>query len=202
MRVAFTNNKGGTGKTTYAGITAQIIAKSGVKVVAVDLDHAQMHLSVFLTDVKDCPKVPIYRHLQDFKSQEYQCIVIDTPPSMGEEALNAIKESDVVVVPINKDKTGLLGLQEIERHIGREKIIVVTSQWKPERIRSHAKLYEALEGFGYKDAINIPENALIIDNRDNNLFWSYRISVTQARPYFDLVQRIFTVAGGSKNEQE
>lgn len=196
MRVAFTNNKGGTGKTTYAGIAAQIIAKSGVSVAAVDLDHAQMHLSVFLTDVKDCPKIPIYRHFQDFKEKNYQCVVVDTPPSMNEEALKAIKESDVVVVPINRDKTGLLGLQEIENHISREKIIVVTSQWKPDKIRSHARLYDALLEFGYKDSINIPENALIIDNRDNNSFWSYRISVNQAQPYFELVQRIFAVAGG------
>ena len=197
LTVAFANNKGGTGKSTYSSVVAQIVANSGLKVAAIDLDHAQMHLSLFIKSLERRTTIPVFTHLEDVKTEQYDMVIIDTPPALPEDTINAIKKADVVVVPINRDKTGILGLREIEGHVDKKKIIVVTSQWKM-KTRFNADLYEKLEKAGWVDAINIPENTLIIANRDENKSWDYRISQAQAAPYIELVQKIFTIAKGDK----
>jgi cellulose biosynthesis protein BcsQ len=199
MMIVFTNNKGGTGKSTYSTIMAQIMANSGMKTVAVDLDHAQMHLSLFLRNLGGDFKIPVYTSLDELKASDNKAdvAIIDTPPALSEETLSAIKTADVAVVPINRDKTGILGLQEVASHTDKRKIIVVTSQWKM-KTRFNADLYEQLEEFGWKGAINIPENIQIIHNRDANRNWDYGISAKQAEPYLKLAKAILKTRKGGK----
>ena len=197
MLVVFSNNKGGTGKSTYSTITAQIMASSGIEVVAVDLDHAQMHLSLFLRNLGAELNIPVYTSLKDLEDANYALAVVDTPPAFSDETLAALKRADVVVVPINRDKTGILGLQEVASHINRNKIIVATSQWKM-KTRFNADLYEQLEEFGWKGAINIPDNTQIIHNRDANRSWDYGISTKQAEPYLKLVKTILRIGKEGK----
>jgi cellulose biosynthesis protein BcsQ len=199
MMVVFTNNKGGTGKSTYSTVIAQIMVSSGLKVAAIDLDHAQMHFSLFLRNLGGDLKIPVYTSLADLKTadDEADAAVVDTPPAFSDETLNAIKTADVVVVPINRDKTGILGLQEVARHTDKKKILVVTSQWKM-KTRFNADLHEQLEAFGWKGAINIPENIQIIHNRDANRNWDYGISAKQAEPYLKLTKAIMKTAKEGK----
>jgi cellulose biosynthesis protein BcsQ len=199
MMVVFTNNKGGTGKSTYSTIITQIIANSGLKVAVVDLDHAQMHFGLFMRNLGGDLKIPVYTSLADLKASENNAdmVVIDTPPAFSDETLSAIKTADVVVVPINRDKTGILGLQEVASHANRDKIIVVTSQWKM-KTRFNVDLYEQLEEFGWKGAINIPENIQIIHNRDANRNWDYGISAKQAEPYLKLAKAILKTSKEKK----
>jgi cellulose biosynthesis protein BcsQ len=196
MIVVFTNNKGGTGKSTYSTVICQLAANSGLDVAAVDLDHAQMHLSLFLRSFGDALKIPVFTSLSEAAESGHPFIVIDTPPAFSEDTLAALSLADVAVVPVNRDKTGILGLQEVASHISREKIIVVTSQWKM-KTRFNADLYEQLESLGWKKAINIPENIQIIHNRDANRNWDYGISEQHAGPYLKLLQAI--LSSGKQN---
>jgi cellulose biosynthesis protein BcsQ len=201
MIVVFSNNKGGTGKSTYSTIIAQLAAASGLEVATVDLDHAQMHLSLFLKKLGAELTIPVYTSLQEALKKRKAFTVIDTPPDLSDETLEAIKKADVVVVPINRDKTGILGLKEIATHTDSAKIVVVTSQWKM-KTRFNSDLYEQLEELGWKGAINIPDNIQIIHNRDANRSWDYGVSAKQAEPYMKLLKSILKVGntktGGKK----
>ena len=197
MIVVLTNNKGGTGKTTYSTIISQIMVNSGLKVVAVDLDHAQAHLKLFLRKLGEELNIPVLTSLKEIDKYPHDVTIIDTPPAFSEETFAAIKKADVVVVPINRDKTGLLGLKEVASHVDKDKIIVVTSQWKM-NTRFNADLYEQLEGLGFKGAPNIPENIQIIHNRDANRSWDYGIPAKQAEPYLKLVKAILSIGKGGK----
>jgi cellulose biosynthesis protein BcsQ len=202
MIVVFTNNKGGTGKSTYSTIIAQLAANSGMDVVAADLDHAQMHLSLFLRNLDADIQIPVYASLGEVEKIHHSFIVIDTPPAFSEETLTALQMADVVVVPINRDKTGVLGLLEVSSHVDKGKIVVVTSQWKM-KTRFNADLYEQLESLGWKAAVNIPENIQIIHNRDANRSWDYGIAKKHAEPYLRLLSAILKTAsqsnGGKKH---
>ncbi|MDR0295504.1 MAG: ParA family protein [Prevotellaceae bacterium] len=195
MIVTFTNNKGGTGKSTYSSIIAQLASSSGLNVIGVDLDHAQMHFSLFMRFFKT---IHIFTSLSDVEAKKDAFIVVDTPPAFSDETLKALKQSDVIVVPINRDKTGILGLQEVASHIDKNRIIVVTSQWRM-NTRFNTSLYEQLQALGWIDPIEIPENILIIHNRDANKNWDYGISAKQAAPYLNLLKRILKIAGGFSN---
>jgi cellulose biosynthesis protein BcsQ len=199
MMIVFTNNKGGTGKSTYSTVIAQIMTSSGMKTAAVDLDHAQMHFSLFMRNLGEDLKIPVYTSLPDLRisGNNPDMTIIDTPPAFSDDTLNAIKTADVVVVPINRDKTGILGLREVANHAEKGKIIVVTSQWKM-KTRFNADLYEQLEEFGWKGTINIPENIQIIHNRDANRNWDYGISAKQAEPYLKLAKAILKTGKGGK----
>ena len=197
MIVTFTNNKGGTGKSTYSAVIAQLALSSGLNVVGVDLDHAQMHFSLFMRYFE---AITVYTSLSDVKTKEKAFIVIDTPPAFSEETLKALKQSDAVVVPINRDKTGILGLQEVASHINKDRIIVVTSQWRMDT-RFNTDLYDQLQALGWKSPIGIPENIQIIHNRDTNKNWDYGISARQATPYLNLLQRILKISGGNINDR-
>ena len=197
MLVVFSNNKGGTGKSTYSNITAQVLAGSGLEVATVDLDHAQMHLSLFLRNLGAGLNIPVVASLKELKTVDYNVAVVDTPPAFSDETLTALKQADVVVVPINRDKTGILGLQEVASHVDKNKIVVVTSQWRM-KTRFNTDLYEQLEELGWKNSINIPENIQIIHNRDANRGWDYGISARQAEPYLKLVKKILKIGKEAK----
>jgi cellulose biosynthesis protein BcsQ len=197
MIVVFTNNKGGTGKSTYSTIIAQLAVNSGLEVVAVDLDHAQMHFSLFLSSLGENLQIPVYTSLNEIEGESHSFVVVDTPPAFSDETLIALQRADVAVVPINRDKTGILGLAEVAAHVSKEKIVVVTSQWKM-KTRFNADLYEQLEALGWKAATNIPENIQIIHNRDANRSWDYGIAEKQAEPYMELLKAILKTASQNK----
>ena len=117
--IAFSNQKGGSGKTTLSANLSVLWANSGYKVAVVDAD-AQQSLTYWMKARKqyygDEPMGIISypfdsRNLDsDLKSikKKYDFIVIDSPPSITFETVQIIKSSDAIYVPVQPSPLDLM----------------------------------------------------------------------------------------------
>ena len=144
--ITFGIQKGGSGKTTTAGIVAYILYKQGHKVLAVDMDSqgnltemltqkdiyefhgetvlealiegdakkyihhindtlhmltAEDHLATFprwlYTDYKGKSRSKVLDGILEGVKSKYDYIIIDTPPALSDQTVNALAASDAVV---------------------------------------------------------------------------------------------------------
>lgn len=153
MKIAFSNQKGGVGKTTVCREMGISLALSGKKVLFVDTDP-QGNLSKSLTAGKTpglyyaltegqilieevTPNLSIlpgdirlslleknllgeidaYMRLkelyQDPIFQEFDFILMDTPPSLGILTLNALSASDALIIPVSCRMYSLQGTNDL-----------------------------------------------------------------------------------------
>src|SRR3989338_197805 len=161
--IAFSNQKGGCGKTTSAINIAASLASLGKRTLLLDFDpqaHATFGLGIrsdtlehsiynVLTGQENIRKsflenviVPIDEDLdlapshillstieQEFTNKDesvsrlheilrslsfpYQFVIIDCPPSLGFLTFNALRASDLVVVPIELSSFSLMGVDKL-----------------------------------------------------------------------------------------
>ena len=109
--ISFSNQKGGSGKTTLSANLAVLWSNSGYKVAVIDAD-AQNSLTYWLEARKkyygaDDIGITSYnfdvRNLKEEIKQikrKYNFIIIDSPPSITFETIQIIKASDRVFVPV------------------------------------------------------------------------------------------------------
>ena len=109
--ISFTNQKGGSGKTTLSANLAVLWSNSGYKVAVIDAD-AQNSLTYWLEARKkyygeDDIGITSYnfdvRNLKEEIKQikrKYNFIIIDSPPSITFDTIQIIKASDRVFVPV------------------------------------------------------------------------------------------------------
>ncbi len=117
--ISFSNQKGGSGKTTLSANLAVLWSNSGYKVAVVDAD-AQNSLTYWLEARKkyygeDDIGITSYnfdvRNLKEEIQQikrKYNFIIIDSPPSITFETIQIIKASDKVFVPVQPSPLDLL----------------------------------------------------------------------------------------------
>ena len=109
--IAFSNQKGGSGKSTLSANIAVLWSNSGYKVAVIDAD-AQKSLTYWLGERKkyygdDDIGIDHYdfdiRNLSEEIKQikrKYDFIIIDSPPSITFETLQIVKVSNGVFVPV------------------------------------------------------------------------------------------------------
>ena len=109
--ISFSNQKGGSGKTTLSANLAVLWSNSGYKVAVIDAD-AQNSLTYWLEARKkyygeDDIGITSYnfdvRNLKEEIKQiksKYNFIIIDSPPSITFDTIQIIKASDRVFVPV------------------------------------------------------------------------------------------------------
>ncbi len=151
--ITFGIQKGGSGKTTTAGVVAYILYKQGNKVLAVDMDSqgnltemltqrdiydfhgktvleamkegkvekyihkikdnldiltAEDHLATFprwlYTDYKGKSRSKVLQGILESVRDHYDYIIIDTPPALSDQTVNALAASDAVVVLFETSK--------------------------------------------------------------------------------------------------
>jgi len=153
MRIVFSNQKGGVGKTTVCREMGISLSLQGKKVLIVDTDP-QGNLSKSLIDGKTpglyyaltegqilieevTPNLSIlpgdirlslleknllgeidaYQRLKDLYQdpifQDFDFILIDTPPSLGILTLNALSASDALVIPVSCRMYSLQGTNDL-----------------------------------------------------------------------------------------
>ena len=143
--IAVANQKGGTGKTTTSTCLAGALQLLGKKVLLVDCDAqcnatdtygAQTEDVCTLFDVmtrqgtvkegiQHCETGDILpsdnfrlREALESVSEQYDYIVLDTPPQLGLALVNALIAANSIIVPITADRYALAGLSQLSQTIG------------------------------------------------------------------------------------
>ena len=150
--IAFSNQKGGSGKSTLSANIAVLWSNSGYKVAVIDADP-QKSLSYWLTERKkyygdDDIGINFYnfdiRNLtEEVKKtkRKYDFIIIDSPPAITFETLQIIKASNGVFVPVQPsplDLMATLPFLQIAREERKNPLIILN------RVMPRAKLTDAM----------------------------------------------------------
>ncbi len=145
--LAFTNQKGGSGKTTLSANLAVLWGNSQYKVAVIDADH-QKSLTYWIEarkkyygendigfDVLTYDSHNLRENIKNIK-RKYNFIIIDSPPSITFDTIQIVKNADRVFVPMQPSPLDLmatipfLNLTKQER----KKAIVVLNRVMP-RVR-------------------------------------------------------------------
>ena len=106
--ITFANRKGGVGKTTSAVYIATILSRFG-KVLLKDCDP-QGSATEWLEDIDDLPFDFELANLRNMKRAEnYDYVVIDTPPHNPDIINAAVKAADLVIIPSEASSMELSG---------------------------------------------------------------------------------------------
>ena len=130
--ISFSNQKGGSGKTTLSANLAVLWSNSGYKVAVIDAD-AQNSLTYWLEARKkyygeDDIGITSYnfdvRNLKEEIKQiksKYNFIIIDSPPSITFDTIQIIKASDRVFVPVQPSPLDLMATVPFLNLVKQEK---------------------------------------------------------------------------------
>ena len=150
--IAFSNQKGGSGKSTLSANLAVLWSNSGYKVAVIDADP-QKSLTYWLSERKkyygaDDIGNNFYnfdiRNLTDEVKKikrKYDFIIIDSPPAITLETLQIIKASNGVFVPVQPsplDLMATLPFLQIAREERKKPLIILN------RVMPRAKLTDAM----------------------------------------------------------
>ena len=150
--ITFSNQKGGSGKSTLSANLAVLWSNSGYKVAVIDADP-QKSLTFWLSERKkyygaDDIGINFYnfdiRNLaEEVKKikRKYDFIIIDSPPAITFETLQIIKASNGVFVPVQPsplDLMATLPFLQIAREERKKPLIILN------RVMPRAKLTDAM----------------------------------------------------------
>ena len=150
--IAFSNQKGGSGKSTLTANMAVLWSNSGYKVAVIDAD-AQKSLTYWLTERKkyygeddigiDAYQFDVRNLTEELKNikRKYDFILIDSPPSITFETIQIVKAANGLFVPVQPsplDLMATLPFLQIAKQERKNPIIILN------RVMPRAKLTEAM----------------------------------------------------------
>ena len=150
--ITFSNQKGGSGKSTLSANLAVLWSNSGYKVAVIDADP-QKSLTYWLSERKkyygdDDIGINFYNFdiinlTEEVKKikRKYDFIIIDSPPAITFETLQIIKASNGVFVPVQPsplDLMATLPFLQIAREEKKKPLIILN------RVMPRAKLTDAM----------------------------------------------------------
>ena len=108
MKIAISNLKGGVGKTTIAQNLAVCFAHMGFKTCIVDTDTNQNSLAWCGVRSDDVPSITVVGVTDssalgktvDNLHRDYEVVIIDGTPSLGEMTTRIILTADMLIIPI------------------------------------------------------------------------------------------------------
>jgi chromosome partitioning protein len=120
VTIAVANYKGGSGKTTSAAFIAHVLHETGRRVAVADADRENQSLVKWSakTDlpfpVFGLPVANLHRQLPGLIGDEFDAVVIDTPPMKDERAIvvSALRAATHVVIPMAPTK---IEYEELEK---------------------------------------------------------------------------------------
>ena len=150
--ISFSNQKGGSGKTTLAANLAVLWANSNYRVAVIDAD-AQNSLTYWLEARKkyygsEPTGIEVFpfdsRNLiEDVKKikRKYDFIIIDSPPSITFDTIQIVKASDFIYVPVQPSPLDLMAtipFLNIAKEERKKPLIILN------RVMPRAKLTDAM----------------------------------------------------------
>ena len=150
--IAFSNQKGGSGKSTLSANLAVLWSNSGYKVAVIDADP-QKSLTYWLSERKKyygADDIGINFYSFDIRNlteevkkikRKYDFIIIDSPPAITFETLQIIKAANGVFVPVQPsplDLMATLPFLQIAREERKKPLIILN------RVMPRAKLTDAM----------------------------------------------------------
>lgn len=150
--ITFSNQKGGSGKSTLSANLAVLWSNSGYKVAVIDADP-QKSLTYWLSERKkyygdhdigiNFYNFDIRNLAEEVKKikRKYDFIIIDSPPAITFETLQIIKASNGVFVPVQPsplDLMATLPFLQIAREEKKKPLIILN------RVMPRAKLTDAM----------------------------------------------------------
>ena len=150
--IAFSNQKGGSGKTTLSANMAVLWSNSGYKVAVIDAD-AQKSLTHWIDARKkyygdhDIGVTPFAFDIKNLTEEikqikrKFDFIIIDSPPSITYETVQIVKSANRVFVPVQPsplDLMATLPFLKLAQQERKNPVIILN------RVMPRAKLTEAM----------------------------------------------------------
>ena len=115
--ISFLSHKGGTGKSTLAIHLAVVAQAEGQEVLLVDLDHHSASVAEWASARTDEKPFVVTAQLSDVAALHQQAIdegfdllILDCPPYINPETLQASKIADITLLPVAPRFTEISGL--------------------------------------------------------------------------------------------
>ena len=150
--ISFSNQKGGTGKTTLAANLAVLWSNSGYKVAVFDGD-SQKSLTYWIEARKkyygendigiDVHTYKPYSFIEDIQNikKKYNFVIIDSPPAITYDTIQIVKNADRVIAPVQPSPVDLMATVPFLNIVKKERknVTVILN-----RVLPRARLTEAM----------------------------------------------------------
>lgn len=201
IKVAVFNQKGGVGKTTLSVILTQIALMNKKRVLAVDQDESN-NFNLSISYLKNDPN---FKDLFSFKTvltkkdfdSNVEWIIIDCPPALNGFSRFAIKNSDLIVIPVTPDphNWSAVPFTIIRSAAGDYKqsfqFPVVKVGFTDNVISKEAnRKIESLREIGCTVILDVPKYAKIQSNMFYEKWWSVGLKALERQPFEHVYARL------------
>jgi len=182
MLIVVANNKGGQGKTLLATLLTKYLVsnpKNEGNILCCDLDRTQQNFKDNVT-ISGLPVVTSLANVAD----NLLCVV-DTPPSLDRDVMQAIRSADILIVPVIPGKHSVQGVMRINEIRGQKDLRLVVNEWDASTVQKQAE--EFLTSQGFKFYGKIQKYKRLAYNIDAGLDWYSGFSDTQIKGIVDIL---------------
>lgn len=135
--ISVAQQKGGAGKTTIAANLAVALSRAGYSVALLDTDPQGSLGRWFMTRMESRGEAGLEFSTSSAWGVTYECdklkklhdfVIIDTPPKVDSDLRPALREADVILVPVSASHVDLWateGVLDMARRLGKRPIVVL-----------------------------------------------------------------------------
>jgi chromosome partitioning protein len=163
--ITISQSKGGSCKTTTAINLCGALNELGYKSIVLDMDKEKPDAMEWCNQGKDNPKGIQYveslfgdtpsQEIQKFK-EEYDFIILDTPPNYMKAAFKAVLMSDFIILPCSPsflDQHNLIEAIEIPQESGKPFKLLISKFQKRHNLSSSLQKEIGESGIGFNSVI-------------------------------------------------
>jgi MinD superfamily P-loop ATPase len=188
MLIVIANNKGGQGKTLLATLLVKYFASNPENegnIICCDLDKTQQNFKDNLNDMN----IPVISSLGGI-AKKLLCIV-DTPPSLDKDVIYAIRNANILVVPVILGKHSVQGVMRVAEIRNKDDLCIVANEWDDSTVQRQAEGF--LNEQGFKFLGKLPKYKRLAYNIDAKLDWYTGFPETHIKKIVAIFDRLLTL---------